>query len=674
MKKSFIFLLILIINFLFTNPILLGNILPITNLIIQDKMVNLNSIFNIPVEIKDVKDLYGIGFNIKYDNTKLEFINVYEGEFLKSDNQTTLFLKNIDEKNATIQIGISRVGKVNGISGNGIILYIEFKAIEIGSTSLNLFDIILKDSNLNKIEYLLKLGKINIQLPDNEPPKINVSIPNEVYSSTYLISGTINDEISGVKILKINGKQIPLLINGSFNCVINLNKGINLIEIEAEDYIGNKINKSYLIYYKELKEKTIIKMQINNKIAYINDQVLELDVAPTILPPGRTVIPLRFIGESFGANIEWENKTKTITLSMDSINSLNNIIVMKDTQIINLNNILNQCNDNILALNEIIIDKDKKIKELEIYINSLPNIDELQKKINEKDKKIEELSTKINQLEIELENCKKGNQDIEPPQIFIYEPINNITVKDNRIKIKGCVRDNNKLDYLKIYSKNIIFDQCGAFEDYVDLVEGKNNIIIEAKDIAGNIKKESLFIYYEKPKDWELSNEQILKAIEWGKINKNKFENFIIPFLIGDLTKYTTNLIINTPYFWIAFESKTKAEKYQDYTLEDAKKTLALFCDKLIIMTQVYGDKIDFAKDYHAVIEIDGKYIQPVEIKNTNLADMTSKWPYSPAYFALNSYTFMNKDVPRKGKIKFILIRYPEQKEEKFEIDLSKIP
>lgn len=98
MKKSFIFLLILIINFLFTNPILLGNILPITNLIIQDKMVNLNSIFNIPVEIKDVKDLYGIGFNIKYDNTKLEFINVYEGEFLKSDNQTTLFLKNIDEK------------------------------------------------------------------------------------------------------------------------------------------------------------------------------------------------------------------------------------------------------------------------------------------------------------------------------------------------------------------------------------------------------------------------------------------------------------------------------------------------------------------------------------------------------------------------------------------------
>ncbi|MCK5849036.1 MAG: copper amine oxidase N-terminal domain-containing protein, partial [Caldisericia bacterium] len=40
---------------------------------------------------------------------------------------------------------------------------------------------------------------------------------------------------------------------------------------------------------------------------------ISLSTPPCIIN-GRTVVPLRFISETFGASLEWESKTQTITL------------------------------------------------------------------------------------------------------------------------------------------------------------------------------------------------------------------------------------------------------------------------------------------------------------------------------------------------------------------------
>lgn len=59
---------------------------------------------------------------------------------------------------------------------------------------------------------------------------------------------------------------------------------------------------------------TKIKLTIDNSTAYFNDKSVSIDVAPTIIN-GRTMVPLRFIGESFGADITWNNSTSTVSIN-----------------------------------------------------------------------------------------------------------------------------------------------------------------------------------------------------------------------------------------------------------------------------------------------------------------------------------------------------------------------
>ncbi|MDI3481541.1 MAG: N-acetylmuramoyl-L-alanine amidase [Tepidanaerobacteraceae bacterium] len=58
--------------------------------------------------------------------------------------------------------------------------------------------------------------------------------------------------------------------------------------------------------------KTIL-LKINDKKATINGQTVTLD-APAIIIKDRTMVPLRFIGESLGAQVYWDNDARRVTI------------------------------------------------------------------------------------------------------------------------------------------------------------------------------------------------------------------------------------------------------------------------------------------------------------------------------------------------------------------------
>ncbi len=60
--------------------------------------------------------------------------------------------------------------------------------------------------------------------------------------------------------------------------------------------------------------QTTVKMTINQANAYINDEVHVLDAAP-IIKENRTMLPVRFVAEAFGATVGWDEKTSTATIS-----------------------------------------------------------------------------------------------------------------------------------------------------------------------------------------------------------------------------------------------------------------------------------------------------------------------------------------------------------------------
>ncbi|CAM4166782.1 copper amine oxidase N-terminal domain-containing protein [Paenibacillus alkaliterrae] len=63
--------------------------------------------------------------------------------------------------------------------------------------------------------------------------------------------------------------------------------------------------------------ENLIVLQLGNRTAYVNDKAFTLETSP-FLHNGRTLIPLRFVSEALGATVKWNQKDKSITLTMNS--------------------------------------------------------------------------------------------------------------------------------------------------------------------------------------------------------------------------------------------------------------------------------------------------------------------------------------------------------------------
>lgn len=62
------------------------------------------------------------------------------------------------------------------------------------------------------------------------------------------------------------------------------------------------------------KEQLKIDLQIGSKEAYVNNQPVELDVPGRIIND-RTLVPLRFISEALGAKVDWDGSARTVWIT-----------------------------------------------------------------------------------------------------------------------------------------------------------------------------------------------------------------------------------------------------------------------------------------------------------------------------------------------------------------------
>lgn len=83
------------------------------------------------------------------------------------------------------------------------------------------------------------------------------------------------------------------------------------------------------------KDHINIKLIINASHAYVNDELITLD-SPAIIVNNRTMVPLRFIAESLGGNVDWDSISRTVIITSEPSNpsylSLNGVTIkMGDT-------------------------------------------------------------------------------------------------------------------------------------------------------------------------------------------------------------------------------------------------------------------------------------------------------------------------------------------------------
>jgi outer membrane protein assembly factor BamB len=148
---------------------------------------------------------------------------------------------------------------------------------------------------------------------DTTPPNVMLATENYTLSKepNIYIMGQVDDKDATVT---INGDKVDLAANGSFAVLVFLKKGENLFEIKATDKIGNeKVIKLVVVY----PENALIVLYVGKKTGEVNAKTVNLDVAPFIhKKTGRTMVPLRFIGEALGAKVDWDNAERKVTYTL----------------------------------------------------------------------------------------------------------------------------------------------------------------------------------------------------------------------------------------------------------------------------------------------------------------------------------------------------------------------
>src|SRR5690554_1097742 len=64
-------------------------------------------------------------------------------------------------------------------------------------------------------------------------------------------------------------------------------------------------------------EGTELSLVIGQSVAYVNGEPVNLDVAPKIIDD-RSMVPVRFVAESTGADVDWNNSTRTVLIRSET--------------------------------------------------------------------------------------------------------------------------------------------------------------------------------------------------------------------------------------------------------------------------------------------------------------------------------------------------------------------
>ncbi|HOL83347.1 MAG TPA: stalk domain-containing protein, partial [Caldisericia bacterium] len=209
--------------------------------------------------------------------------------------------------------------KITGSTDIGARVFINDEEVEVDSEGKFSYDIVLIEG-LNSITVraekgtLSRVKRISVTL-DSTPPILRVTVPDSVKDRVFEVKGTTEVGVT----LTINGESVIVNPDGTFSMVLNIPEGERelQVEIKAKDSAGNETTYSKIVKYQKI---IIIEMTINSPVIKVtkDDTTTSViyEIAPFTMPPGRTMVPLRFIAETFGATVDWDPKTEGIHIEL----------------------------------------------------------------------------------------------------------------------------------------------------------------------------------------------------------------------------------------------------------------------------------------------------------------------------------------------------------------------
>lgn len=118
----------------------------------------------------------------------------------------------------------------------------------------------------------------------------------------------------GNPVMTVNGEEKAIDEQGTAPVIID-NRTLLPVRAIVEEIGGgvawDEETRTVLLGYKD----DIIILEVDNNTAYLNESKRELDVAPTVIND-RTMLPIRFIANGFGFDVDWNDDTQTVTITL----------------------------------------------------------------------------------------------------------------------------------------------------------------------------------------------------------------------------------------------------------------------------------------------------------------------------------------------------------------------
>jgi len=153
--------------------------------------------------------------------------------------------------------------------------------------------------------------RVNVTL-DTKPPVLALTSP-KIYSTVTTQQVAVTGKTEAGATLTVAGSRVSVTADGSFSIMYMFPKeGLNVVEITSTDAVGNSAKADIPVTY---KARTVIRLQVGNKTAMVNNVRKTLEAAPVNVK-GVVMVPLRFIGEAFGALVTWDPVFQIIDIEL----------------------------------------------------------------------------------------------------------------------------------------------------------------------------------------------------------------------------------------------------------------------------------------------------------------------------------------------------------------------
>jgi len=238
--------------------------------------VRVNQTFEVEVNVFGVSDLYGWEFKLGYNTSLLELVTINEGSFLNS-SRDTYFVPKVMSTDGCVLAGCTSLRNVSGVSGNGTLASVEFRAKKLGSCTLDLYDTKLVNSAKQLVEHSEVDGSvtvsgcvvIRVQYLDGYPrsgadvrkswplPYIPLGTTNEsgMVESCGILSGPQDYQVQAWYSGSQFGPNTGLYVdgNGDGSTIISANyeitpPAINVLSPQNQTYSGRNIPLTYYVY------------------------------------------------------------------------------------------------------------------------------------------------------------------------------------------------------------------------------------------------------------------------------------------------------------------------------------------------------------------------------------------------------------------------------------------